>query len=79
MTRPSNIICTKAHFDKLSINDKESVLFFLKDFYTESNIRIRVVEDCLLFDDLQDCELSERHDKEEFIDKDVFLFLLGEL
>jgi hypothetical protein len=78
--RPSNILDSKAKFDKLSINDKESVLLFLQDRFTESNVKIRIMGDCLLFDDLQDCELKERSfDKHDFIDKDVLLFILGEL
>jgi hypothetical protein len=79
-TVESNILRTKAQFDKLSVGDKESVLFFLQDRFTESNVKIRIMSDRLLFDDLQDCELKERlFDKHEFIDKDVLLYILGEL
>ena len=78
--RPSNILDSKAKFDKLSINDKESVLFFLQDKFTEDNIRIRIMDDIILFDDLQDCELKERlFDRHEFVDKDILLYILGEL
>jgi hypothetical protein len=76
---PSGILDSKAKFDKLSINDKESVLLFLQDRFTESNVKIRIITDRLLFDDVQDCELKERlFDKHEFIDKDVLLYILGE-
>jgi hypothetical protein len=78
--RPSNILDSKAKFDTLRIEDKESVLFFLQDKFTEDNIRIRMVEGCFLFDDLQDCELKERSfDRHEFVDKDILLYILGEL
>jgi hypothetical protein len=78
--RPSNILDSKAKFDALRIEDKESVLFFLQDKFTEDNIRIRMMEGCFLFDDLQDCELEERSfDKHEFVDKDILLYILGEL
>ena len=78
--RPSDILDSKAKFDALRIEDKESVLLFLKDRYTEDNIRIRVMDDIILFDDLQDCELEERSfDKPEFVDKDILLYILGEL
>ncbi len=75
--RPSNILDSKAKFDALRVEDKESVLFFLQDKFTEDNIRIRMTEGCFLFDDLQDCELS--FDKHEFVDKDILLYILGEL
>jgi hypothetical protein len=78
--RPSNILDSKAKFDALRIEDKESVLLFLKDRYTEDNIRIRMTDGCFLFDDLQDCELKERSfDRHEFVDKDILLYILGEL
>jgi hypothetical protein len=76
---PSGILDSKAKFDALRVEDKESVLLFLQDRFTESNVKIRIITDRLLFDDVQDCELEERpFDRHEFINKDVLLFILGE-
>lgn len=72
-------IRTKAQFDALTTENKEAVLFFLNDSTTENNVQIKLHDDGLItFRDYSETEFNEVPFKQDYIDKDVLLYILGE-
>ena len=69
---------TKDQFNKLSIENKETVMFFLNDRFTEDNVWIKLNEDGSLHSvyEANECELKETIFKKEYIDKDILLYIL---
>jgi hypothetical protein len=67
-------IDTKSRFNNLSDIDKENVLLFLEDKYTEEYVCIKQHEDGLItVQDYQESEFSELSDKRGYVKRDKLL------
>jgi hypothetical protein len=77
------LLQSKSQFDALSVTDKEAVLFFLEDRFTEENVSIELSQGegktYFRFKEATDCEVLERENNARFNRDFLRSVLKGEL